>query len=161
MSNKIGFHSRHDTINMLHELLDHGVTEIESSFAYISISDNEEEREEMQCLFDELGLTYLALDFQDVDEITDGSITDEKAMQILRFVDENAHMNFYVHCFAGISRSGAIAKFINEYFDADNPYLSRYVGHNRMVFNKLQAAAGLAIAAFYEELERQERSDPV
>lgn len=42
------------------------------------------------------------------------------AKQILHFVQANAHRKkCLVHCAAGISRSGAVGTFINDYFRAD------------------------------------------
>ena len=54
-----------------------------------------------------------------------------QARQILHFVQANAHRKkCLVHCAAGISRSGAVGTFINDYFGADynefkkrNPYI--------------------------------------
>lgn len=54
-----------------------------------------------------------------------------QARQILHFVQANAHRKkCLVHCAAGISRSGAVGTFINDYFRGDytdfkkrNPYI--------------------------------------
>lgn len=78
----------------------------------------------------------LRLLFDDVDEplttslLGDGRdvipvvpMTEEQGKQIIDFVRTNKDMhNFVIHCAAGISRSGAIAKFINEYFDGEEWY---------------------------------------
>lgn len=45
----------------------------------------------------------------------------EQGKQILEFVKKHRDAtNFIVHCAAGISRSGAVAKFITEYFGGDD-----------------------------------------
>jgi len=36
-------------------------------------------------------------------------------------------------------------------------YLEDYNGYNRRVYNQLMAAAGMSLAAYYEELEKQDR----
>lgn len=56
--------------------------------------------------------------------------------QIVQFIKENEHVNnFIVHCAAGVSRSGSVAKFIAEYFNIEdaqfellNPYVSPKLG---------------------------------
>lgn len=75
----------------------------------------------------------LRLLFDDVDEpltttlLGDGRdvipvvpMTEEQGKLIVDFVRANKDKgNFIVHCTAGISRSGAITKFINEYLDGE------------------------------------------
>lgn len=84
----------------------------------------------------------LRLLFDDVDEdlpvhkLGNGKVirvtpmTKEQGQQILDFVKKNKDVgNFVVHCGTGVSRSGAVAKFITEYFGGEdkdfyklNPY---------------------------------------
>lgn len=49
----------------------------------------------------------------------------------------------YVHCAAGLSRSGAIAKWLNEYFELGCQKLSSYTRHNIPLFNKLCYLSGV------------------
>lgn len=127
--------------------------EFDSNLAIISISDTKVEMEEMNSLLSNSQCDYLCLWFADSEE-SDG-ITDEQAKYILSFI--NHKNDFMIHCFAGVSRSGAVAKFINEYYEHGHMWLEDYQGHNKRVYNKLMAAAGLSLAAYYEELEKQER----
>lgn len=65
-----------------------------------------------------------------------------------------------VHCLMGVSRSGAVAKFLNEYLDVGNWFLESYHNHNKSIYNSLAAAAGTSLAAMYSEMEARERKDP-
>lgn len=59
-------------------------------------------------------------------------MTEEQGRQIVDFVKANKDAyNFIVHCAAGISRSGAIVKFINEYFDGEEWYFRHLNPHTR------------------------------
>ena len=76
--------------------------------------------------------------FDDVDvDITTGektakAFTKEQAIELLNFVEQHKDKgNCIVHCAAGISRSGAVGTFINDYFGGDhfvfkktNPYVN-------------------------------------
>lgn len=61
----------------------------------------------------------LTLRFSDVTApVGDGKhsynpITKKQAIEIIDFIDYNKEKNFYVHCAAGVSRSGAIVLFIH------------------------------------------------
>jgi len=125
----------------------------EKNLAIISINDTSYEYDEMYRLLDNSNFTIVA--FQDSDD--QKGITDLQANLLLNFIERNHNKNFLVHCFAGVSRSGAVAKFINEFYECGNFYLEDYKGYNRRVFNKLRAAAGTDLASYYEELEKQYR----
>lgn len=125
----------------------------EDNLAIISINDTSYEYDEMYRLLDGSNFTIAA--FQDSDG--DDGITDIQAKLLLSFIERNHDKNFLIHCFMGISRSGAVAKFINEFYECGIFYLEDYKGYNRRVFNKLQAAAGMSLAAYYEELEKHDR----
>ena len=45
------------------------------------------------------------------------AITFEQAKDIVSFIERNLGKDFYIHCTAGISRSGAVATFIEENYD--------------------------------------------
>lgn len=86
--------------------------------------------------------------FHDIDTRTSGLIQFNLhiARQIIEFVrvldDEDKDVVLIIHCDAGISRSGAVALFINEWFAPGihlNPDSSLY---NRHVRRTLEEAAG-------------------
>jgi len=126
---------------------------LNENVAIISINDTPYEYDEMLELLE--GSNFSISMFQDTDD--NNGISPLQAKCLLSFIDKNYDKDFYVHCFAGVSRSGAIAKFINEYLDCGIFYLEDYNGHNRRVYNQLMAAAGMSLAAHYEELEKQDR----
>ncbi len=59
------------------------------------------------------------------------TFTEEQAKDLLKFIDKHKNKkNCFIHCTAGISRSGAVGTFINEYIKGDkdefkrtNPYI--------------------------------------
>lgn len=67
---------------------------------------------------------FLTTVFYDLEEDMDNgagyiykSITEQQAKEIFEFIKSNSDKkDFYVHCTAGISRSGAVGSFIHEYF---------------------------------------------
>ena len=89
-------------------------------------------------------------------------IADDVAKDIINIANRAsaAAAPILVHCLMGVSRSGAVAKFLNEYLDIGNWFLESYHNHNKSIYNSLAAAAGTSLAAMYEELERGERIDP-
>lgn len=96
----------------------------------------------------------LRLYFDDIDEPLDVKyfdgrdgghlepMTEEQGKQIVDFVKANEHRgSFLVHCAAGISRSGAIAKWITEYFGGDEAYykqMNLYTVPNQRILNILR-----------------------
>lgn len=146
--NKIKFISRGDMKRYIASNL-----HTRNNLAIISINDTSHEYDEMYRLLD--GSNFTIVSFQDSDDQT--GITDLQAKLLLSFIERNYKKDFLIHCFAGVSRSGAVAKFINEFYECGIFYLEDYKGYNRRVFNKLRAAAGIDLAAYYEELERQDR----
>ena len=149
MTDKVKFISRGEIKRLLNDGVDL------SEYAIISISDSSYEYDEMINLLD--GYNYASFMFADSDA-SDG-ISELQAKAILTFIRNNYGSKFLVHCFAGISRSGAVAKFINEFYEYGDWYLEDYNGYNRRVYNKLLAAAGLSLAAYYEQLEKEDRKD--
>ncbi len=48
-------------------------------------------------------------------------ITTEQCKSLLSFIEQNKHVEtFYVHCSAGVSRSGAVGVFINDLFGEES-----------------------------------------
>ena len=72
------------------------------------------------------------------------ALSPEQAKQVFDFINENYEKDFIVHCSAGISRSGAIGAFINDYFgwdrakfEKDNPHVHPNARVSRMLNNKV------------------------
>lgn len=69
-------------------------------------------------------------------------MSEEQGKLILDFVKKNDSVgNFIVHCAAGVSRSGAVAKFITEYFggeDKDFYKLNPYTKPNQRILTILR-----------------------
>lgn len=67
--------------------------------------------------------------FHDIDEdivdeekgIVYNKASDEQLNSIIDFVEENKAMDYFiVHCTAGISRSGAVGEFVNDFFGEED-----------------------------------------
>ena len=116
-------------------------TEAAKSFLIISVNTTKEDMDEMMDLACENDLTATFLVFSDDEE----SFTTDQAHEIIdmvrEMVEDSSINDVFVHCDAGISRSGAIAKFINDYFgNPDHPMYLSYTVYNRMVYRKLEEA---------------------
>jgi protein tyrosine phosphatase len=81
-----------------------------------------------------------------------------KARSIIELLDtlkDSGCKELVVHCAAGISRSGAVAKFANIYLGLDIPKLNNYDMHNIYVFNTLCDCAGIETQqSYYKGLEK-------
>ena len=129
---------------------------IHNKLAYISISDTKREQGEIESLFTFTEIdpyAYITLSFPDNDD----GIPSNEAQRLVDFIKSHPDKDFIVHCFMGISRSGAVAKFINEYYDMNDVILNTYTGYNKQVYNSLNAVIGKDIAAYYAELEKSDR----
>lgn len=85
--------------------------------AFISISDSSENS---PAVFKSNHQNVLNLYFDD----TSSGISDATSQEIVNFIENNLGKVFYIHCNAGISRSGAIGKFIE--LSYDNYYKKLY-----------------------------------
>jgi predicted protein tyrosine phosphatase len=72
------------------------------------------------------------------------AFTVEQAKQVFDFINANYEKDFIIHCSAGISRSGAVGAFVNDYFgwdrtkfDKDNPYIHPNGRVSRMLNGKV------------------------
>jgi len=120
----------------------------------ISISDNEKERNEMQSLYNNQS-TAIFLAFKDIDSGESGLTKDDckKVIELAQYAVDN-NLKIIVHCFAGVSRSGAVAKWINDYLaKRQEQYLTDYKGYNRYVYQMLESAYGVSMKDYYEGLE--------
>lgn len=95
-------------------------------FAVISITNSGEWSENVEELWENgVNTHWLPGIFENVLNVNFGdcgadelnSIGELQAYDIVKFIDKNKDKsNFYIHCSAGISRSGAVATFIYDYF---------------------------------------------
>lgn len=70
-------------------------------------------------------------------------ISEEQADRLFEFIAKHKKKNFIVHCHAGISRSGAVAKFICEYkglSEKEFTKMNLYAHPNIMVLQRLRKA---------------------
>lgn len=90
----------------------------------------------------------LNIDFDDIDNETKivneyviKGITDEQAIEIVKFIAKNIDKDFYIHCTAGKSRSKAICQYISDVYKdhewEDNPENLRNGVWNNFVYGKL------------------------
>jgi predicted protein tyrosine phosphatase len=70
-------------------------------------------------------------------------ISEDQANRLFKFIKKHKNRSFLVHCAAGISRSGAIGQFINDYLNLDkgrflmnNPHILPN-GHISRLLNNL------------------------
>jgi len=125
---------------------------------FISISDTNPEAAEMRELWLDNKIDSNAaifLRFQDIDDLSSG-FNEHKAKRVIDFLQESyvKRKDVVVHCFAGISRSGAVAKFANEYWGLGDQYLEDYRGHNIHIYYTLLEAANVPTQRqYYAELE--------
>lgn len=100
----------------------------------ISINDNKE-----TCFFKQEHSNVIILEFDDIEPGDDGKLfTKEDAYKIIDFVElavSNAVKNnkindlhFIVYCEGGVSRSGAVALYINDNFHRDPLFFDRNTG---------------------------------
>lgn len=67
---------------------------------------------------------------------------------------DNDDINIIVHCFAGISRSAAVAKAIRTYFGIDN---DKYTLYNKVVFNSFGGVLYDTMSVYYKNLENENK----
>lgn len=135
-----------------------------SGYDLISISDTNKEKEEMRDMWknNKCGNNAaLFFNFQDIDDRSSG-FNSHKARQIIDFVEESVKKgkHIIVHCFLGVSRSGGVAKFINDYWMLGDKYLEDYQGHNRWVYYELLEEAGVeTLRSYYNDLEKVDENN--
>lgn len=90
----------------------------------------------------------LTLIFKDYTRDMESSFNDELADKIISFLDElknKEKKRLYIHCDAGISRSGAVGVFACRYLDMDETEFLKYnrVSPNSFVYDILAEKSGL------------------
>lgn len=123
----------------------------------ISVNDSDADAKEITNLVDKCcdNVDVSAYVFPDEDI----PLNESDAMGIVEFAVTANNRPIIVHCFAGISRSGAIAKFLNEYLGIDDWFINSYSNYNKAVYNSLAAYTGTSLASYFATLEMEQRHD--
>lgn len=111
---------------------------IKRGIAYISIldKDNEEQRYHLSNNFLQVRMWDIEEDIFENGELKYEKPSDHVLLQILEFIEQNKHLdNFIVHCSAGISRSGAVVRYLSE--TLDNVDLEFYNTNNKHIHPNL------------------------
>lgn len=161
-------HENFDVMCLKNNLNDDTV-EINKNTAYISIICTEECRK--YYLEDDTGHWFkkehsnvLNLDFDDIteDRMYKGhlfkAMNEEQGDKCIEFIENNKNKNFEIHCTAGISRSGAVAQFIFEFYNQDKvysesdfEYFNRHIRPNNHVLTLLKRAYYKKYGLFVDE----------
>jgi predicted protein tyrosine phosphatase len=86
----------------------------------------------------------LNMDFYDIEKsskVNDykyNPITEEQAKEIFDFIEKHLNSSFIVHCEAGISRSGAVARFISNYYGYSDAQFKDYIMPNQLLLKLLK-----------------------
>ncbi len=82
----------------------------------------------------------IQLEFEDADDSNPNCFSEEQAEILFNFINKNRNKKLIIHCTAGVSRSAAVALFIEEYLLGNQIELHRssYCNYNRHVFKLLR-----------------------
>lgn len=100
--------------------------------------------------------------FLDIDDHSSGfsSVTSGFMFRrINRWFNEpysNRCSSILIHCDMGVSRSGAVAKWVNDYYKLDDRFLNEYTMYNTYVYQMLMRAAGCDLNSWYKEMENEQ-----
>ena len=113
---------------------------LNDSYAVISITDSLSTHSKMQIELSDR-CPNLCLFFLDVDDPEqEFSFSKAEALAIRSFVKLNRDRKFIVHCNAGVSRSAAVAMWIEEYlYGGLSPSKKHYSLHNKLVYRTLHS----------------------
>ena len=105
----------------------------------ISINDTDQEVKQMRS-FPLHGSSHIRT-YQFYDD--DSHFANYQALRLLLDLDfaQNNHLDIAIHCYMGVSRSGAFAVFANEYLGLDIDQINNYKNYNRHVHSTLIGAA--------------------
>lgn len=92
--------------------------------AWISIGDPSESLAKNTILDNDSNITKLKCHFYDITRVEEDILSKKKyepmsegdAIEIIEFILQNKDKDIITQCYAGVSRSSAIARFISEYF---------------------------------------------
>ena len=125
-------------------------TPSKETHAYISIYGTEPDELPAPKINPSVWMTGIQLMFDDVDRDFDGykmslrMIQPHQADEIVRFVfdlhEMEKEVDLIVHCYAGVSRSAGVGKFVNDIFKLDLPNYNRLSLYNATVYQQLVSA---------------------
>lgn len=140
-----------DQFCIANRLSDENVETTAWNFMFISITDTDQFSESRKPYFKQNHKNVFNLSFDDVEKDGENSYTQEfntiafsekQAKELFNFINKNSDADIaIVHCMAGISRSGAVGLFINDYFDLDYERFKRdnpQIAPNQKVFRLLK-----------------------
>ena len=137
---KVDFVSREQALKMVKE----GYF-VDNKADLVSLSDSHRECRLMRNAWKQQKSDANAAIFQMFYDVEDNSslFGANKALQLKRFVELSHQKNkdVVVHCLMGVSRSGAVAKFVDTYLGLNDPYLEDYTLFNNHVYFTLLEAA--------------------
>lgn len=107
--------------------------------AVISINDTIDEMKEVVHALRDTTNHVHPFCFLDVGDGEDGAISLRQAEALVQCIEDYRDSNFLVHCFAGASRSAAVAKFIVEYLQLDDSDTTNLKYYNEYVYNMLKS----------------------
>lgn len=107
-------------------------------FAIISINDTQREANEVAGLIQTSDSVISYTSIVHPDDCSTSFIPHVKAIKQELDVIHGTDTILLVHCWAGISRSAAVAKFAEEYLDVPAPQLLRYKIYNNVIYNTLK-----------------------
>lgn len=117
-----------DDVMLMHKIT---LDNIETRNAcFISINETLQDHPDVTPYFSEERSNLKVIFFDDIEEdlpimhkgkrVVIKAFTIEQAKELVDFIEKNKDKKFFhVHCAAGVSRSGAVATFINNYFELD------------------------------------------
>lgn len=110
------------------------VTHLDNSYAVISINDFPHEAEDIENVTEPHCDNLCTIVAKDDEK----DFSEAQARFIKEFVELNRDKRFIVHCWAGISRSAAVCKWLCEHLDGKlPPNLQNYKIYNKHVYNVL------------------------
>lgn len=102
--------------------------------AVISFNDNSREMEDIRAVIPKGVPNFLCVAKDD-----ESNFSPSLAREVIRFVKENSEKYFVIHCFAGVSRSAAVARWIELHLGTQLPSnLQNYCLYNKHIFDTLE-----------------------
>jgi predicted protein tyrosine phosphatase len=114
-----------------------------STHCYISIHSPEDYEKTLPSINHQKWADGIQLAFYDIDEDVKGmkAISSEQAKEIVEFIQRIHSFPFpvhlIVHCFAGVSRSAAVGKFVSDALKLNFPQYEHLQIYNKKVYSSL------------------------